>query len=327
MAECTIVLGRQGLRSNEFFDESFLKAQPINLIEAEDDAGNWDNMTFLYPELRDAGPPITLQRSIRFLGPNAFEDGGPQGFQARLSENIIPGQGSWPTHVNLTAERGIVVPSTVAAEADASVGDRVDVLRFHYAVDAVLLPEQFETSTCEGTIQTGENGYQYCMLTAELRNTTILGIYKPWDLGNPSLGPNPIFTSWSILDNATTRALIDADHMYLGIALDRAAIPTESTRVAGEYIEAIAALIDDGTYAELSSSTTTSRVVHHLPQHPPRSDQFFDYLDGAHRRLPPCLSTDWCYPSSNVDVRSRSNVSSGPPNPGCSAPSSSKSRS
>ena len=251
VAECTIVLGRQGLRSNEFFDESFLKAQPINLIEAEDDAGNWDNMTFLYPELRDAGPPITLQRSIRFLGPNAFEDGGPQGFQARLSENIIPGQGSWPTHVNLTAERGIVVPSTVAAEADASVGDRVDVLRFHYAVDAVLLPEQIETSTCEGTIQTGENGYQYCMLTAELRNTTILGIYKPWDLGNPSLGPNPIFTSWSILDNATTRALIDADHMYLGIALDRAAIPTESTRVAGEYIEAIAALIDDGTYAEL----------------------------------------------------------------------------
>ena len=89
------------------------------------------------------------------------------------------------------------------------------------------------------------------MLTAELRNTTFLGIYKRWDLGNPSLGPNPIFTSWSILDNATTRALIDADHMYLGIALDRAAIPTESTRVAGEYIEAIAALIDDGTYAEL----------------------------------------------------------------------------
>ena len=37
--------------------------------------GNWDNMTFLYPELRDAGPPITLRRSIRFLGPNAFEDG------------------------------------------------------------------------------------------------------------------------------------------------------------------------------------------------------------------------------------------------------------
>ena len=32
----------------------------------------WINTTFEYPELRDAGPPISNYRSIRFMGPEAF---------------------------------------------------------------------------------------------------------------------------------------------------------------------------------------------------------------------------------------------------------------
>ena len=64
----------------------------------------WINTTFEYPELRESGPPISNYRSIRFMGPEAF-DGE---FAKRYGANIIQGQGEWPSPENMSSQRNRV---------------------------------------------------------------------------------------------------------------------------------------------------------------------------------------------------------------------------
>ena len=88
--DCTLVLGRQGIHSGGFFNQDFIVAQPLEMLAITDDANPyWGNVTFDYPELEDAGPPISSSRAVRFLGPGAF-DGV---FADRLGENVIAGFG------------------------------------------------------------------------------------------------------------------------------------------------------------------------------------------------------------------------------------------
>ena len=61
-------------------------------------------------------------RAIRFYGPEAF-DGE---LAARYSPNIIAGAGEWPSPENMSANRGIILPSTIASEAQANAGDVLD---------------------------------------------------------------------------------------------------------------------------------------------------------------------------------------------------------
>ena len=52
-------------------------------------------------------------------------------------------------------------------------------------------------------------------------------------------------------DDAENRSiLIDNDHMYLGIALDRTQLPTSSTADAEDWLEVFSTEITDGTYAD-----------------------------------------------------------------------------
>ena len=93
-SDCTLVLGRQGIHSGGFFNQDFIVAQPLEMLAITDDANPyWGNVTFDYPELAEAGPPISSSRAVRFLGPEAF-DGE---FADRLGENIIAGLGEWPS--------------------------------------------------------------------------------------------------------------------------------------------------------------------------------------------------------------------------------------
>jgi hypothetical protein len=111
-SDCTLVLGRQGIHSGGLFNEEFIVAQPLEMVAITDDANPyWGNVTFDYPELADAGPPISNMRSVRFLGPEAF-DGE---FADRLGKNIIAGMGEWPTPENMSAQRGVILPSTIAS--------------------------------------------------------------------------------------------------------------------------------------------------------------------------------------------------------------------
>ena len=130
--DCTLVLGRQGIHSGGFFNLEFVVAQPLEMRAISDDANPyWDNVTFDYPEAAEGGPPISDKRAIRFLGPEAF-DGE---LADRLGGNIIAGLGEWPTPENMSEQRGIILPSTIASQAQANVGDQLDSLTFAYVVD------------------------------------------------------------------------------------------------------------------------------------------------------------------------------------------------
>ena len=120
LADCTVIFGRQGIHSGGFFNEDFLFAQPLEMRSITDsDNPYWLNTTWKYPELREDGPPISDYRSIRLMGPEAF-DGE---FAKRFGANIIQGQGEWPSPENMTQQRGVILPSNIASQARAEVGD------------------------------------------------------------------------------------------------------------------------------------------------------------------------------------------------------------
>ena len=247
-SDCTLVLGRQGIHSGGFFNQEFVVAQPLEMVAITDDANPyWGNVTFDYPELGDAGPPISNMRSVRFLGPEAF-DGE---FADRLGENIIAGMGEWPSPENVSAQRGVILPSTVASEAKANVGDVLDSLSFHYVVDESTLFEGTVTNeNCDGEVTPEENEMVYCRMEMTATNLTVLGIYDPWDFGNPTLGPNPIFTTWEVLEESQRAALMDNDHMYLGVTIDQGQLPTTSTADAAEWLEDLGTRVQAGNYTD-----------------------------------------------------------------------------
>ena len=246
--DCTLVLGRQGIHSGGFFNIDFVVAQPLEMRAISDNENPlWDSMNFDYPEALDAGPPISDKRAIRFLGPGAF-DGE---LADRLGENIIAGLGEWPTPENMSENRGIILPSTIASEAQAKVGDVLDELTFAYVVDeSTLFEASITEDNCAGEITPENNEMIYCRMWMTVENLTVMGIYEPWDFGNPTLPFNPIFTTWEALEESQRATLIDNDHMYLGVTIDRGQLPTTSTADAAEWLENLGTEVQDGNYTD-----------------------------------------------------------------------------
>ena len=246
--DCTLVLGRQGIHSGGFFNIEFVVAQPLEMRAISDNENPlWDAMNFDYPEAQDAGPPISDKRAIRFLGPEAF-DGE---LADRLGENIIAGLGEWPTPENMSSNRGIILPSTIASEAQAKVGDVLDELTFAYVVDeSTLLEASVTEDNCAGEITPENNEMIYCRMWMTVENLTVMGIYEPWDFGNPTLPFNPIFTTWEVLEEPQRETLINYDHMYLGVTIDRGQLPTTSTADAAEWLENLGTEVQDGNYTD-----------------------------------------------------------------------------
>jgi len=217
--DCTLVLGRQGIHSGGLFNREFVVAQPLEMrVVTDDENPYWGNVTFDYPEADENGPPISNKRAIRFLGPEAF-DGE---LANRYSENIIAGSGEWPSPQNMSANRGIILPSTIASEAQANVGDVLDSLTFVYVVDeSTLLEGTVDEDNCAGEITPENNEMIYCRMSMTVENLTVMGIYEPWPFGNPILPFNPIFSTWEVLTEEQRGILMDFDHMYLGVTVDR----------------------------------------------------------------------------------------------------------
>ena len=262
--DCTLVLGRQGIHSGGFFNEQFIIAQPLEMREISSQSNPyWSNVTFEYPEADANGPPISDMRAIRFLGPNAF-DGE---LAKRLGDNIIPGLGEWPSPKVMEDQRGIILPSTIANQAEANVGDKLDSLTFAYVVDESSIVEGSITDeNCAGEITPENNEMIYCRMWMTVENLTVLGIYEPWDFGNPTLPFNPLFTTWKVLDESQRGTLMFNDHMYLGVTIDRAQLPTTSTDDAEEWLEDLGNRVqaqnytDEGVdlyYTDIISSTIT----------------------------------------------------------------------
>ena len=127
--DCALTLGRQGIHGGGFFNQDFIVAQPLEMRSMEANENPlWEDISFNYPELEDAGPPISEMRGIRFMGPGAF-DGE---LADRFGANIIDGLGEWPSPEAMEDQRGLILPSNIVSDARASVGDRIDSLSFVY---------------------------------------------------------------------------------------------------------------------------------------------------------------------------------------------------
>ena len=246
--DCTLVLGRQGIHSGGLFNREFVVAQPLEMRAIADDANPyWANVTFDYPETADAGPPISDMRAIRFMGPEAF-DGE---LAIRYGERIIAGAGEWPTPENMSAQRGIILPSTIASAAQANVGDVLDSVTFAYVVDeSTLLEGNVDDENCAGEVTPENNEMIYCRIWMTVENLTVLGIYEPWPLGNPTLPFNPLFSTWEVLTEEQRAILMDNDHMYLGVTVDRGQLPTTSTADAAAWLEDLAFRVQEQNYTD-----------------------------------------------------------------------------
>lgn len=246
--DCTLVLGRQGIHSGGFFNTEFIIAQPLEMREISASSNPyWENVTFSYPEADANGPPISDMRAIRFLGPGAF-DGE---LAKRLGGNIISGLGEWPSSENMTDDRGVILPSTIASQAQAKVGDKLDTLTFAYVVDeSPLFEGSITDENCDGEITPENNEMIYCRMWMTIEELTVVGIYEPWDFGNPTLPFNPIFTTWKLLEESQRGTLMSYDHMYLGVTIDRAQLPTTSTDDAEEWLEDLGTRVQAQNYTE-----------------------------------------------------------------------------
>jgi len=247
-ADCSVILGIKGIHSRfSFGNENILKGMPLVMNSVNTSANSqWDDVSWDYPEAMESGPPVTDQRAITLLGPGAFD-----GVLAdRLSEAIIHEMGEWVGPEKMEEERGVYLPANIASEARASVGDHLDNLTFLYTVDSSSWAEEpLEEEDCEGEIVINfDSGFTHCMVEMRMENLTVLGVYEPWPMGNPTLPGNPIFASWTSLEVSQRNTLIGHDHVYLGMALDRSQLPTESTAEAEDWLEALGRDVEGQNY-------------------------------------------------------------------------------
>ena len=245
--DCALTLGRQGIHGGGFFNQDFIVAQPLEMRSMEANENPlWEDIGFNYPELEDAGPPISEMRGIRFMGPGAF-DGE---LADRFGANIIDGLGEWPSPEVMEEERGLILPSNIVNEARAKIGDRIDKLSFVYVTQtAELGSDSITPDNCAGEITSERNEQTYCREEFTVENLTILGVYDPWDFGNPTLPPNPVFASLTTLSDDQQRLLIDNDHIYLSMTVNRSLIPSSSTTEAAEWLEDLGMRVGDKEYA------------------------------------------------------------------------------
>ena len=131
------------------------------------------------------------------------------------------------------------------------MGDVLESLTFAYVVDeSTILEGTVTDDNCAGEVTVENNEMMYCRMSMTIENLTVMGIYEPWPFGNPTLPFNPIFSTWEVLTEDQRRVLMDNDHMYLGVTIDRGALPTSSTAEAAEWLEALGKAVQDGSYTD-----------------------------------------------------------------------------
>ena len=234
-SDCTVVFGKKGLHSGfDWGNENVFNAVPLMMqeVNSTDSDRTWDE-DGIWDYEYTTGPPVADTRAIALLGPGAFD-----GVIAdRISENIIYERGEWKSAADVEAERGVYIPSDIASLANAEVGDNLSRLSFAYTSETAY-PGEMDEEDCDGEILIiAETGFMHCQHTITIENVTILGIYEPWPQSNPTLAANPIYTTWTVLNETQQAALIDNDHIYFGLTLDRSLLPTSSTADAADWLE------------------------------------------------------------------------------------------
>jgi len=242
-SDCAVVFGKKGIHGQfTFGNEDVWMALPLGVkdINSSDQLRNWESDDIWDYEYNN-GPPISDERAISFLGPGAFD-----GVLAdRLSENIINDRGNWSTAEYVEEKRGVYIPSDVASKAGAEAGDFLERLEFAYAVESAL---SIDAEDCEGTVYSTRE-VDHCQVIMVIENLTILGIYDPWPQGNPTLAANPVYASMTVLNDSQRRTLIDNDHFYFGLTLERSLIPTTSTEDAADWLDDLSMKVQDKEFA------------------------------------------------------------------------------
>ena len=251
-SDCGLVFGRQGVRVDGFFDEDFIVPQPLNVIAASGPTGNWENVSWDYPEALSSGPPINGDRTIRFYGDGIWDGELGERHSVRGQDSRII-YGSWPSSAaDAAANRSIVLPSQIASSAGVAVNDTISELNFTYItgyLTGVNLNDDFEN--CQGdeyTWSAGERAYKFCRVTMTVRNLTIAAVYQEGGAGNPTLLFNPLMITDAVLSDEQKTILMDNDHGYLGLAVDRSQLPTTSTADATKWLDNLKDEMEAGNY-------------------------------------------------------------------------------
>ncbi len=232
-SDCSLVYGRQGVRVNGFFDDSFAVPQPLNVVSATGTSADWGNVSWDYPEAFENGPPINDGRTIRFYGSGIW-DGD---LADRHAKSVIFGE--WPASAaDAEANRSVILPSKIASAAGAEVDEIISTLTFSY-INGTYTFEQFQKAfdECQGTLDNNlEVGRIYCLETFNVTNLKVAAIYEEGDFANPTLLFHPVMVTDSVLSEEQKLVLMQKDHAYLGIAVDRNQLPTTSTRDATNWL-------------------------------------------------------------------------------------------
>ena len=259
-SDCAIVYGRQGIRISGFFDDSFAVPQPLNVVSATGTSADWGNVSWDYPEAFENGPPINDGRTIRFYGSGVW-DGE---LADRHAKSLIFGE--WPNSAaDAEANRSVILPSKIASAAGAEVNETISSLTFSY-INGTYTFDQAEKvfEECQGTIDSNlEVGRIYCLESFTVTNLTIVGIYEEGDFANPTLLFHPVMVTDSVLSDEQKLTLMQKDHAYLGLAVDRNQLPTTSTRDATNWLSNLKEDLENvnGDLTLIDPATNESFVV------------------------------------------------------------------
>ena len=231
-SDCGLVFGRQGIRISGFFDSDFANPQPLNVESINSTTSDWSNVTWDYTEASENGPPINDQRTIRFYGDGIWD--GELG--ERHANSVI--FGDWPsTPLDAENNRSIVLPSKIASAAGIEINEKIDSLTFSYVTETYDLSKAVEAFEECNTIL--DPNYEveriFCKDTITVTNLTLAAIYEE-SFGNPTLLFNPVMVTDSVLTDEQKTILMQNDHGYLGVSVDRTVLPTSSTRAATDWL-------------------------------------------------------------------------------------------
>ena len=243
-SDCGLVFGRQGIRINGFFDSDFANPQPLNVEAINSTTSDWSNVTWDYTEASENGPPINDQRTIRFYGDGIWD--GELG--ERHSDSIIFGE--WPsTALDAETNRSVVLPSKIASAASIDINGKIDSLTFSYVIETYEVRdaiEAYDECITQKNLTLDPN-YEverlFCKDTITVTNLTLAAIYEE-SFGNPTLLFNPVMVTDSVLTDEQKTILMQNDHGYLGVSVDRTVLPTSSTRAATTWLSNLQANLE-----------------------------------------------------------------------------------
>ncbi len=222
--DCSISAGRQAAYGAGFIGDRQTQAQPLQLVGIEGLDSDWDSIDIMFPESTDNGPPTHGYRPVRLIG-----EGGYDGeLYERHSSRTISGE--WPTSgEEAVANRSVVIPAKLAAAGSVDIGDTFSKFNFTYDANGT---EPCEGENPVGYYETLFEHHEYCRVTITLENLTVAAIYDDRTFSSPLISNQPVYIPWDLVSLVDKSEIIDGDHAYLAVAMDRLALPTSSTDAA-----------------------------------------------------------------------------------------------